>query len=228
MSLPRNVDAFELGWPIESAKRTESDRDLPPVRSGVATNSVPPYLLAMIVFLDFEASSLGKHSYPIEIAWVFEDGRSQSFLIKPKPGWTDWSADAEKVHGISRDRLQEEGSDVEPVVRELMAKLSGNELYASSPSWDGKWLSALLRGGGMPRHALRLRKSDDLFTEVASAILNMGGNTGGTTVDVPALVANVIARSEPANPAHRALPDALLELKRLCLVRDTARKIATS
>jgi hypothetical protein len=221
-----DVDAFELGWPIESSKRTGSDRDLPlgGFRSGVATNSVPLYLLAMIVFLDFEASSLGKHSYPIEIAWVFEDGRSRSFLIKPKPGWTDWSADAEKVHGISRDRLQEEGSDVELVVRELMAELSGNELYASSPSWDGKWLSALLRGGGMPRHALRLRKSDDLFTEVASAILN----TDGTIVDVPALVANVIARSEPANPAHRALPDALLELKRLGLVQDTARKIAAS
>ncbi|OWW00426.1 transcriptional regulator [Rhizobium sp. R693] len=177
----------------------------------------------MIVFLDFEASSLSKHSYPIEIAWVFEDGRSRSLLIKPKPGWTDWSADAEKVHGISRDRLQEEGSDVELVAKELMAELSGNELYASSPSWDGKWLSTLLRGGGMPRHALRLRKSDDLFTEVALAILNTG-----TTVDVPALVANVIARSEPANPAHRALPDALLELERLRLVEDTARKIAAS
>ena len=61
----------------------------------------------MIVFLDFEASSLSKHSYPVEIAWVFEDGRSRSFLIKPKSGWTDWSADAEKIHGISRDRLQE-------------------------------------------------------------------------------------------------------------------------
>ncbi|WP_025661469.1 transcriptional regulator [Rhizobium sp. IBUN] len=178
----------------------------------------------MIVFLDFEASSLGKHSYPIEIAWVFEDGRSRSFLIRPKPGWTDWSADAERVHGISRDRLQEEGSDVELVVRELMTELSGNELYASSPSWDGKWLGVLLRGGGVPRHALRLRKSDDLFIEVATAILN----TGDTTVGARALVAKVIAQSEPVNPAHRALPDAHLELKRLGLVQDTARKVAAA
>ncbi|RTL19639.1 MAG: transcriptional regulator, partial [Sphingomonadaceae bacterium] len=26
----------------------------------------------MFVFLDFEASSLAKKSYPIEVAWVFE------------------------------------------------------------------------------------------------------------------------------------------------------------
>ncbi|MEK1875915.1 MAG: transcriptional regulator, partial [Rhizobium altiplani] len=49
----------------------------------MATISITAYLLAMIVFLDFEASSLSKHSYPVEIAWVFEDGRSRSFLIKP-------------------------------------------------------------------------------------------------------------------------------------------------
>ncbi|MDQ0561561.1 hypothetical protein QO004_003355 [Rhizobium mesoamericanum] len=192
--------------------------------ASVATICVPPYLLAMIAFLDFEASSLGKHSYPIEIAWVFEDGRSRSFLIKPKSGWTDWSADAEKIHGIARDRLQQEGSDVELVVTEMMAQLSGNDLYASSPSWDGKWLSVLLRGGGMPRHALRLGRSDDLFVKTALAILE----GWSAEVDIQGLVADVIAQSEPTNPAHRALPDALLELKRLGLVQDAARKITAS
>src|SRR6478735_11535161 len=121
---------FEQGEPSDRSKRKGSERGL-----GIATISITAYLLAMIVFLDFEASSLSKHSYPVEIAWVFEDGRSRSFLIKPKSGWTDWSADAEKIHGISRDRLQEEGSDIELVVGELMAELSGHELYASSPSW---------------------------------------------------------------------------------------------
>jgi hypothetical protein len=174
----------------------------------------------MIVFLDFEASSLSKHSYPIEVAWVFEDGRSQSFLIRPKPGWVDWSADAQKIHGISRGLLQEKGSDIALVVGEMLSQLSGNELYASSPSWDGKWLSMLLRGAGVPRHALRLRKSDDLFIEEASAILHSRAE-----FDAAVLVGDVIERSEPDNPAHRALPDALLELKRLGLVRDAARKL---
>jgi len=210
---------FEQGEPSDRWKRKGSDRG-----TGIATISITTYLLAMIVFLDFEASSLSKHSYPVEIAWVFEDGRSRSFLVKPKSGWTDWSADAEKIHGISRDRLQEEGNDIELVVGELMAELSGHELYASSPSWDGKWLSALLRGGGMSRHALRLRKSDDLFIEAASAILG----ADSANVDIPTLVADVIAQSEPVNPAHRALPDARLELKRLGLVQGAARKIAAS
>ena len=44
----------------------------------------------MLAFLDFEASSLGKKSYPIEVAWVFEDGTSESHLITPAPEWTDW------------------------------------------------------------------------------------------------------------------------------------------
>lgn len=74
----------------------------------------------MLVFLDFEASSLTKHSYPIEIAWVFEDGRSRTFLIRPAPGWTDWSAKAEAIHGISRELLEHEGAEITVIVQEMM------------------------------------------------------------------------------------------------------------
>lgn len=41
-------------------------------------------IAAMLVFLDFEASSLGKRSYPIEVAWVVEDGRSEAHLAGDK------------------------------------------------------------------------------------------------------------------------------------------------
>jgi len=119
----------------------------------------------MLVFLDFEASSLSKHSYPIEIAWVFEDGRSRTFLLKPAP---DWSAKAEAIHGIPRELLEREGADTTVIVQEMMATLIGADLVASAPSWDGKWLSALLIAGGQPRHALRLRKSDEAFREHGS------------------------------------------------------------
>lgn len=115
----------------------------------------------MNVFLDFEASSLSKHSYPIEIAWVFEDGRSRSFLITPLANWTDWSPDAQSIHGITREMLALKGTSISFVVDEMMRDLEGHVLHASSPSWDGKWLSVLLRAAGRPRHALRLRKSDD-------------------------------------------------------------------
>jgi len=66
-------------------------------------------------FLDFEASLLSKHSYPIEIIWVFE-WRSRTFLIKPAPGWTDWSAEAEAIHGISPEFLQREGAGIADIV----------------------------------------------------------------------------------------------------------------
>ena len=177
----------------------------------------------MNVFLDFEASSLSKHSYPIEIAWVFEDGRSRSLLIAPEPNWTDWSETAEGIHGISRDKLADEGVRVSLVVQEMMATLSDHDLYASSPSWDGKWLSVLLRAGGVPRHSLRVRKSDDLFVEVALMLIEDRNIRG---VDAAALVAKVIARSEPARPAHRALQDAALEFERLRLVREAIESLA--
>jgi hypothetical protein len=179
----------------------------------------------MNVFLDFEASSLGKHSYPIEIAWVFEDGRSRSLLIAPAPNWTDWSAAAEGIHGISRTALANEGVPVTLVVQEMMATLANHDLYASSPSWDGKWLSVLLRAGGVARHALRVRKSDDLFVEFASKRLH---DSQMRAVDPAALVSEVIAGSEPARPAHRALPDAALELKRLHMVQEAVENLVAA
>lgn len=172
----------------------------------------------MPVFIDFEASSLSKDSYPVEVAWVFEDGRSRSFLIRPAPGWNDWSAEAEAIHGISREQLDKEGVEVSIIVDEMVATLADMDLCASAPSWDGKWLSALLRAAGHPRHELRLRKSDEAFRDVAKAEL-------GSTIsdeDQADLVNAVIARTEPVDPAHRALPDALLELERWKLVQAEA------
>ena len=114
----------------------------------------------MRVFLDFEASSLGRNSYPIEVGWVFEDGGSESHLIRPADGWTDWDVDAAAMHRIDRERLLREGEPVADVAGRVVASLGGHELYASAPSWDGKWLSVLLRAAGYARHLLRLRDSE--------------------------------------------------------------------
>lgn len=172
----------------------------------------------MIVFLDFEASSLARNSYPIEVAWVFEDGRSRTCLIRPADNWTDWSSEAERIHGIGRDILLAEGVSVEVLAAEMVETLSGHDLYASAPSWDGKWLSTLLRAAGLPRHALRLRKSDDAFLDAARAA--MGPDS--PEAEVASLVASVIETTEPVSLPHRALPDAKLELERWTLVRRRA------
>src|SRR3712207_6313370 len=87
--------------------------------------------LPKLAFLDFEASSLGKHGYPIEVAWVLSSGEEESHLIRPHPTWTDCDLKAETIHGLSRDRLHTDGAPVADVARRMMSALAGYALYAT-------------------------------------------------------------------------------------------------
>ena len=163
----------------------------------------------MIVFLDFEASSLGKRGFPIEVGWAAEDGSEFSSLIRPAPGWEDWSEQAERIHGISREHLQRDGAPHDAVAARLVEQLTGHAVYASAPSWDGQWLSRLLRAAGLPRHALRLRDTDEVQAKTAAEIL-----AAVPPAERPGLMDAILhaVRSAPAAPAHRALEDARQEL----------------
>jgi hypothetical protein len=161
----------------------------------------------MKVFLDFEASSLGRDSYPIEVGWVFEDHGAEAHLIRPAPGWVDWDPQAEAVHGIGRSRLEAEGEDHAAVARRMLQVLDGHDLLASAPSWDGKWLSVLLRAAGLPRHALRLRDTEEAQFEAALASLGPGASRE-QALDTLQL-ARLQMAEEPV--AHRALEDARRE-----------------
>lgn len=179
--------------------------------------------LAETVFLDFEASSLGKHGYPIEVAWVFAGGGEESHLIRPAPFWTDWAADAEVIHGIPRDRLMAEGTPHDEVARRMIAVLTGHALYATAPSWDGQWLSKLLRAAGLPRHSLRLQDTEVAHQQIVIEMLRDAG--------VPAelhegVLQDILAQARCRNdehgpPEHRALEDARRELH---LWRDIRRR----
>ncbi|HVI34537.1 hypothetical protein [Phenylobacterium sp.] len=162
----------------------------------------------MRVFLDFEASSLSDDSYPIEVGWVFEDGTEEAHLIAPAPKWTDWDPGAEAIHGVSRATLQREGEPHEAVARRMLETLSGHELYASSPSWDGKWLSVLLRAAGLPRHALRLKDSEMAFAEAAEAILAPRLSEPDAEAAKLAILAQAQQERAGRPVAHRALADA--------------------
>lgn len=163
-----------------------------------------------MAFLDFEASSLGKNSYPIEVAWVFDNGEAESFLIRPAPTWTDWAAEAEAVHGLSRQDLIARGTAHDWIALHMLTVLRGVELYASAPSWDGKWLSRLLRASGIPRHALRLRDTEEAQRRSVLQILATGGvppdRRGGVASKILAAVSRESETGAP--PAHRALADA--------------------
>lgn len=162
----------------------------------------------MRVFLDFEASSLGERSYPIEVAWVFEDGRSESFLIRPAPSWTDWDSAAEAVHHIKRNELEAKGTPHDQVARRMVETLSSHLLHASAPSWDGKWLSTLLRAAGLPRHSLRLRDTDDAIAGSVRELLQPLLAAAQLDMAARAILAQVRRAAEVQPPRHRALADA--------------------
>jgi hypothetical protein len=168
----------------------------------------------MRVFLDFEASSLGDDSYPIEVGWVFENGREESHLIRPAPDWTDWDDGAQAIHGIARARLIAEGEPHDTVARRVLDELAAHTVYVSAPSWDGKWLSVLLRAGGFPRHAMRFRDSDEAM---------MAAALQGLPKPAAAELVERMRRQAAARPiAHRALDDARAEWRLWLDVRDAA------
>lgn len=176
----------------------------------------------MLVFLDFEASSLGRQSYPIEVAWVFEDGASEAHLIRPAPGWDDWDMSAEAIHRIPRATLLAEGVAHDVVARRMVEQLAGHDLTASAPSWDGKWLSILLRAASLPRHALRLRDTDETQREAARRILKEVVAADRLETEVERIRIQVIAARAGLATAHRALADALEERERWCAVQAAA------
>ncbi|WP_010218124.1 transcriptional regulator [Sphingomonas sp. PAMC 26621] len=181
----------------------------------------------MLVFLDFEASSLAKKSYPIEVAWVFEDGRSESHLIRPAPEWTDWDDAAEAIHHIPRATLIAEGTSHDVVAARMLQELAGHDLRATAPSWDGKWLSALLRAAGIDRHSLRLRDSDDARSESVAAILARVVPASDLAIAVADLVALEDLRANDGPPAHRALPDAVEDQQRWRAACAAAERFVT-
>jgi hypothetical protein len=175
----------------------------------------------MRVFLDFEASSLAKQGYPIEIGWVFEDGAGETHLIRPAPQWTEWDGEAEAIHHISREMLAEQGEPHDEVAQRMVEILSGHDLYASAPSWDGKWLSTLLRAAGLPRHALRLRDSELAQRESATRILSGKLAGEGLRAAVDAVLAHA-HQADRDQVRHRALDDAEQERRRWLAVISLA------
>jgi len=180
----------------------------------------------LIVFLDFEASSLGRHGFPIEVGWAAEDGTEMGCLIRPAPGWEEWSDEAERIHGIALDRLRREGEPHEAVAARMIDALAGQDLYASAPSWDGHWLSLLLRASGLPRHALRLRDTEEVQRGTANAILAAACIPEDRR---PALVDEILAAArrsfDSLPPAHRAMADARRELQLWREIRRQAEAV---
>jgi hypothetical protein len=156
------------------------------------------------VFLDFEASSLSKQSYPIEVGWVHEDGTGEGHLIRPAPDWTEWDESAEAIHHISREMLATESEPHEQVCARILTLFETSTVLASAPSWDGHWLSMLLRASGLPRHLRRLQDTEVAFLEAARA-------KSSDDTQAAALIAAARAKIDAQPVGHRAEADARRE-----------------
>jgi hypothetical protein len=182
----------------------------------------------MRAFMGFEPSSLGRHGYPIEVAWVFEDGSSESYLVSPIEKWTKWDPAAEAIHGISRQQLVAEGVATEIVARRLVDALQGHHVLASRASRDGRWLSLLLRSGGVPRQAIRAGDTEAALPELAGALLAPFLPSSEIHRATRKVLADAADRFVGRNPVHRALPDARFERERWLMVAELAHAYASN
>ena len=180
----------------------------------------------MILFLDFEASSLLPGSFPIEVAWVDETGQGESYLIRPHEEWLDeaagnpgWSAASAAVHGVGLETLMTEGVAAERVARRAAEVLCRSNVVACSdnPGFDGGWLETLLDAGRLrPSSALvDVRQAYVWACRPLRALFPPGPTISTEDADLRFrdLAKEIIAgavEAEALRPRvhHRALPDA--------------------
>jgi hypothetical protein len=111
---------------------------------------------------------------------------------------------------------------VESVATRLVDELGEHEVFASDPSWDGKWLSLLLRSAGLPCEAVRLVDTDVALLELASAVLAPSLPSSDIPRATRQILAAASARFAGSPRAHRALADARTERERWFAVSELA------
>lgn len=99
--------------------------------------------------IDLEASGLASESYPIEVGVVLGTGETFEALIKPLPHWQHWDDNAEAIHGITRQQLDDEGQDIREVCQQINALCKNKTLYSDCWTHDFRWLNLLFAEAGM-------------------------------------------------------------------------------
>lgn len=101
--------------------------------------------------IDIEASGFGSHSYPIEIGVVKGNGDRYCALIAPLPEWDHWSANAQAVHGISRELIETRGREPYDICTELNQFLGETTAYSDAWTHDSPWLNRLFYAAHVKR-----------------------------------------------------------------------------
>lgn len=117
-------------------------------RDGPEVATITPVMNPPCV-IDIEASGFGRSSYPIEVGYVLPDGRARCMLVRPATDWTHWDAEAERVHGITREALLIHGRPVAEVATLLNTDLRGLTVYCDGWAHDYAWLAILFEEAGL-------------------------------------------------------------------------------
>jgi hypothetical protein len=145
--------------------------------------------------IDIEASGFGRHSYPIEVGYVRDDGQAWCCLVQPAENWLHWDPQAEQVHGIARALLVQHGRPAAEVARKLNDELGGRTVYCDGWAHDYAWLGLLFEAADLvPRFKLESvnRLLDDarlarLDTERQQAFAALGISRHRASSDARAL-----------------------------------------
>ncbi len=98
--------------------------------------------------IDFEASSLSRNSYPIEVG-VTNGTRVYTSFIRPMDHWEDWSLESAEIHHIDRRTLFSDGVDAKAIAHMLNGILAGQNVYCDNAEWDGFWANVLFSDNGI-------------------------------------------------------------------------------
>lgn len=121
------------------------------------------------LIIDVEASGLGRGSYPIEVGVVMPNGECYCSIIYPELDWKHWDAEAELLHGISREILLEYGASVRDVALALNRRLSGEIVYSDGWGNDSSWLGLLFDVAELPQR-FRLESLRAILSEPQLAL----------------------------------------------------------
>ncbi|AEF05113.1 hypothetical protein [Alteromonas naphthalenivorans] len=116
------------------------------------------------IILDIEASGLAEPSYPIEIGFYKSDSDSFCTLIKPAAHWNYWSAEAEKLHGLSQDIITHRGRSTRAIAHELNRLLAGKTVFSDGWVVDFTWFNKLFYDAGIAS-TFRLSAIETIMTE---------------------------------------------------------------
>jgi len=159
------------------------------------------------MFADIEASGLGLGTYPVEFGWAsVRHDRVQvaDVLVRPSDEWLArddaWTAEAEALHGLSRERLLSEGTDISGVCRILNEAWGGKEICFDTgcDSHDSRWLGQLYRATDLsPSFSLCTLSSSEVILSMARRRM------------VPDRILRELIQLAP-RPKHRAAADAAI------------------